>query len=113
MDRGQFLPNWYSNRSIEFFSGHKRGQSENQILFYELKQLLIVRNLVLFWAPFTRRGKVTRIRRIFVSGARWRELRLAMNCARRSSSHCRGNGAAYRTRTCDPIITNDVLYQLS
>ena len=22
-------------------------------------------------------------------------------------------GAAYRTRTCDPIITNDVLYQLS
>ena len=23
------------------------------------------------------------------------------------------NGAAYRTRTCDPIITNDVLYQLS
>jgi transcriptional regulator with XRE-family HTH domain len=24
-----------------------------------------------------------------------------------------GGGAAYRTRTCDPIITNDVLYQLS
>ena len=24
-----------------------------------------------------------------------------------------GTGAAYRTRTCDPIITNDVLYQLS
>src|SRR5690606_6690161 len=24
-----------------------------------------------------------------------------------------GSGAAYRTRTCDPIITNDVLYQLS
>jgi len=23
------------------------------------------------------------------------------------------SGAAYRTRTCDPIITNDVLYQLS
>ena len=23
------------------------------------------------------------------------------------------NGAAYRTRTCGPIITNDVLYQLS
>ena len=23
------------------------------------------------------------------------------------------DGAAYRTRTCDPIITNDVLYQLS
>ena len=23
------------------------------------------------------------------------------------------NGAAYRIRTCDPIITNDVLYQLS
>jgi hypothetical protein len=23
------------------------------------------------------------------------------------------NGAAYRTRTCDPIITNDVLYHLS
>ena len=23
------------------------------------------------------------------------------------------NGAANRTRTCDPVITNDVLYQLS
>ncbi len=22
-------------------------------------------------------------------------------------------GAAYRTRTCDPLITNEVLYQLS
>ena len=26
---------------------------------------------------------------------------------------CWKAGAAYRTRTCDPIITNDVLYQLS
>ena len=26
---------------------------------------------------------------------------------------CRGNGAAYVTRTRDPVITNDVLYQLS
>ena len=26
---------------------------------------------------------------------------------------CGRDGAAYRTRTCDPIITNDVLYQLS
>jgi hypothetical protein len=25
----------------------------------------------------------------------------------------KGNGAAYVTRTRDPIITNDVLYQLS
>jgi hypothetical protein len=25
----------------------------------------------------------------------------------------RGNGAGCRSRTCDPIITNDVLYQLS
>jgi hypothetical protein len=24
-----------------------------------------------------------------------------------------GSGAANRTRTCDPVITNDVLYQLS
>jgi hypothetical protein len=24
-----------------------------------------------------------------------------------------GNGAANRIRTCDPVITNDVLYQLS
>ena len=24
-----------------------------------------------------------------------------------------GRGAAYRTRTCDPLITNEVLYQLS
>ena len=24
-----------------------------------------------------------------------------------------GIGAAYRTRTCDPLITNEVLYQLS
>ena len=24
-----------------------------------------------------------------------------------------GTGAANRTRTCDPVITNDVLYQLS
>ena len=23
------------------------------------------------------------------------------------------SGAAYRTRTCDPLITNEVLYQLS
>jgi hypothetical protein len=23
------------------------------------------------------------------------------------------NGAGYRTRTCDPLITNQVLYQLS
>jgi hypothetical protein len=23
------------------------------------------------------------------------------------------DGAAYRTRTCDPLITNEVLYQLS
>lgn len=26
---------------------------------------------------------------------------------------CPGNGAAYVTRTRDPVITNDVLYQLS
>lgn len=26
---------------------------------------------------------------------------------------CRRNGAGYRTRTCDPLITNQVLYQLS
>jgi hypothetical protein len=25
----------------------------------------------------------------------------------------RGNGAAYRIRTCDPLITNQVLYRLS
>ena len=31
----------------------------------------------------------------------------------RKPSNCKENGAAYRTRTCDPIITNDVLYQLS
>ena len=29
-------------------------------------------------------------------------------------THClTGNGAAYRIRTYDPVITNDVLYQLS
>jgi hypothetical protein len=26
---------------------------------------------------------------------------------------CESGGAAYRIRTCDPIITNDVLYRLS
>jgi hypothetical protein len=26
---------------------------------------------------------------------------------------CMENGAANRIRTCDPVITNDVLYQLS
>ena len=27
--------------------------------------------------------------------------------------NCKISGAANRTRTCDPVITNDVLYQLS
>lgn len=32
---------------------------------------------------------------------------------RRYANENNGNGAANRTRTCDPVITNDVLYQLS
>lgn len=30
-----------------------------------------------------------------------------------AGSYFMGDGAAYRTRTCDPLITNEVLYQLS
>ena len=39
----------------------------------------------------------------------------ACGCARTGAiySRERESGAAYRTRTCDPLITNEVLYQLS
>ena len=33
--------------------------------------------------------------------------------ARGLMGHLKENGAAYRTRTCDPRITNAMLYQLS
>ena len=44
-----------------------------------------------------------------------RATRPARACHRATyvSGSTRGNGAACRTRTCDPIITNDVLYHLS
>ena len=34
-------------------------------------------------------------------------------CAKNIKNDSRRNGAAYRIRTYDPVITNDVLYQLS
>src|SRR3546814_8324388 len=94
MDRGHSRPIWYSNLLLEFFAGHKRGLSENQICFYELKQLLLGSTSVLFWDPFTLRGTVTNHRRIFVSGERWHELTFDMHCVWRSTLHCCGIGAA-------------------
>ena len=38
---------------------------------------------------------------------------LAPRTANLIGDHAPGTGAANRTRTCDPVITNDVLYQLS
>jgi hypothetical protein len=45
-----------------------------------------------------------------LASATWKAL---IGGAERANAKLEKRGAANRTRTCDPVITNDVLYQLS
>ena len=44
---------------------------------------------------------------------RYRGIDANSNIVTSGAMSTQGNGAAYRTRTCDPRITNAMLYQLS